>query len=188
MVSSVKRLTILIMIGVCVMLFFSSCKNFGFKKTKSEKDVLQEKSDLILDSFSQNDINILKDILSDSALDTSDLQKGFDYCVELLGENIVSTKNVVAPISDYWDSGKSSKKSDASFTVTTSSGKEYSIYFEYWYKNDFDTSKIGVNRIRIVEEDSALLDPEFKKSSDYVRSGIYNPSWDDENTGDSSVC
>ena len=180
MVSSMKRLIILIMIGVCVMLFFSSCKNLVFGKIKNEKDILQEKSDLILDSFSKNDISILKDVLSDSALNTSDLQTGFNYCTEILGENIVCTEKVIGPISDYWDSGKSSKKCDASFTVTTSSGQVYSIYFEYWYKNDFDNAKVGVNRVRIVDKEAALLDPEFKKSSDYIRSGIYNPAWDDE--------
>lgn len=175
-----KRFAILyicIEILIC-MCFFTSCRTFRSKelsKTKNEQEILEQKANFIIKAFEENDLTLLDTILSSKALDSQDLEEGFAYSYELLGNEIVEIVQKGCPVETHYDSGKSSKKADASFNITTKSGKKVNLYFEYWYSNKFDETLIGVNRIKF-----ANLEEDYKSGRFYKQSGIYNPKWDIE--------
>lgn len=163
------------------MCFLTSCQTFRSKElseTNDKLEILEETAQSIIKAFEENDLTMLKTVLSRKALETIDLEEGFAYSCELLESDIAKIEQKGCPIEAHFDSGKSSKKADASFNITTESGKRFNLFFEYWYTNEFDESQIGVNRIKVSNRNEAMSDPNFKPGRLYNRSGIYNPAWD----------
>lgn len=165
------------------MCFLSSCLLSSFRsvelgKTNRQLEILDQTAEIIIKSFNENDLDMLRTVLSSKALESDDLEKGFAYSCELMGSEISEITRKGCPIGGYWDSGKSSEKGDASFDIMTKSGKKLGLYFEYWYSNDFDEALVGLNRIELYEQDA--MDEQFKSGRLYEQSGIYNPDWDNE--------
>ena len=94
-----------------------------------------------------------------------------------------------------------SGKSALSYTIVfeiNASDQEYCLRIEYYYKNDFDKSKIGIYRAYFDEEQRynaeienarmlrAQADannqplPEWNYGASYERPGIYHPGWKEE--------
>jgi len=150
---NIKKLIILILV-VSLMLIVSGCKHFRSEeldKTKEEQESIGKTAGIIIDAFSSQSVETLKEIMSNTALKSSDFDKGFHYCCELFSEKIVGIDKKGCPISGHVGKGEKYKKADASFNITLSSGAMYNLYFEYWFENDKDKDKIGVNRIRVVD-------------------------------------
>ena len=179
---SMKKLLVLILVVSCMFLF-SACASFRsgeLSKTKDEQETIRNVADTIINAFTEKKQDAIENILSNVALKTSDLNEGFDYCCSLLDEEIAEIEQKGCPVSGHIEAGKSSKKSDASFNITMTSGTIYNLYFEYWFENELDSSKLGVNRIEIIDYNVAINDPNFDPDKFSECSGIYNPDWDTE--------
>lgn len=167
--------------GVCVF-FLSGCGLYGQKllnETDEQQAILSVTSQSIILALETNSITVLDGVLSESCMEQLDLKKGFLYSCDLIDGEIVEIEQLGCPITSHREGKKVSIKADASFLITTSSGKKYNLYFEYWYKNDFYENKIGVDRIKVSDIDISKSNLKYISGRFYQRSGIYCPDWDD---------
>lgn len=178
----VKSKIFIFMGVICCMCLLSACFSFRARelgKTGQELEILDEQAHVILKALEGNDFALLSPVLSGKALETEDLQEGFDYSCKLLEtEQVVELEQGGCPISSHYGAGNSYKKSNASYRVKTESGRTLNLYFEYWYSHESDKTVLGVNRIKLYDLDT--IDENFKAGRLYERAGIYNPNWDSE--------
>lgn len=172
--------------GGFTMLNLSGCHWFNqsfrqkqLSRIPEQEKILYESAEKIVEALNKKDITLLYGILSKSCMEQEDLEKGFSYCCDLLDGNIVDLIQYGCPIEDYWDSGKHSCKGSGIFEFSTVSGKVYSLCIEHCFDNDFDESKIGLDRIRIHDRSKDDKN-EYIRIALYKHSGIYHPEWDEE--------
>lgn len=160
--------------------FNQSFRHSLLARIPDQEKILYESAEKIVEALNKKDITLLYGILSKSCMEQEDLEKGFSYSCDLLDGKIIDIGECRHYEEDSWDSGKHSCKGNASFTqITTESGKIYHLYFDYWFDNEFDESKIGLDRIKIhdISEDDKN---EYIRIALYKHSGIYHPEWDEE--------
>lgn len=187
MVKKIISFFIAFIAGGFIMFNLSGCHWFNqsfrqslLSRIPEQEKILYESAEKIVEALNKKDITLLYGILSKSCMEQEDLEKGFSYSCDLLDGKIIDIGECSHYEEDHWDSGKHSCKGNASFTqITTESGKIYHLYFDYWFDNDFDENKIGVERFKIRDAD------EYDKNtcidiSLYKHSGIYHPEWDEE--------
>lgn len=186
MVKKIISFFIAFIAGGFTMLNLSGCHWFNqsfrqslLSRIPDQEKILYESAGKIVEALNKKDITLLYDILSKSCMEQKDLNKGFSYSCDLLDDEIVDLTQYGCPIEDHWDSGKHSCKGSGVFEFSTTSGKIYSLAIEYWYINEFDENKIGVNKIKI--HDKSIDDKnEYIRIALYKHSGIYHPEWDEE--------
>ncbi|MCI9628110.1 MAG: DUF5104 domain-containing protein [Eggerthellaceae bacterium] len=145
----------------------------------------------IMEAFEQGSIEPIKGILSQSALETDDLNKGIEYCNETL-EGIkvtcITEKNTVE--GDQYIKGKYDKYTRCNYYVIAGD-MHYRLCFQYFSENTIYPKDKGLYRVYFATETSYNKDMElFEKdrkspNSDshwnygatYERAGIYNPEW-----------
>ena len=162
---------------------FSSCgsyRQYLLNKTDEQLGILGDVCETIVLAFNEKDLTLLDEILSESCAEQWDLQEGFLYSCNLFDGEITTVEASGSPIQSHMEKAGTSAKADASFILTTSSGKTYNLYFEYWYDNDFDAKKIGVNRIKLSDIDAFQKGEGYVSGRLYDRSGIYYPAWDED--------
>lgn len=74
------------------------------------------------------------------------------------------------------NSQKVSKMVEGNYKITSDNGIQYYLRFEWWYVQEHEPGKLGVNVVELSSVENESSNP----STDYNRSGIYNPSWDTE--------
>lgn len=163
---------------VCIMINLSSCKFFSNNKANFDREV-DEMQQIIVEAVMNQDEELLKSILSKSALNSTDLNEGLHYCFELIDGDIIKVEKKGCPVLDHFDSGKHTKKVEATYLLTTDSEKIYNLYFELWIVQDIEPQKLGVDKVKLCDYYEAINDPNYVKASKYTNSGIYNPKWDE---------
>lgn len=132
---------------------------------------------ILLSAIETRDREKLKSILSKDALESADLEDGMDYFFGLLeNKEIVNIQKLGLGTHDRFDSGKHEKWIGRSYNIVTNDG-EYYLYIIYWQVNK-NRCILGMNYIKMTPR--IVGDEEYIKSSEYQRSGIYNPQWDEE--------
>lgn len=171
-----KKLFVVLGMILC-MCFTNSCGRTLIYSDSGE--IITKVGEAIVQDFIEGDFEGIKEYLSPKALETSDLYEGFSYVHGLLTESeIVNIEQKGTPISGHKEKGASWEKGLTSFHITMSSGVTYSLRIEYWFKNEVDSSLMGLNRVLFMNlEDSYLASYNREKFSD--KSGIYNPNWGD---------
>ena len=178
-----------ILIGLAMSLFsLFGCLPRIFS-SQQEPD-FDEIANRIVEAFEQDSIEPIKGILSQSALETDDLQKGITFGNELLGGYEVSNIEFQNKVeSDQYKDGESDKFFSCSYTVSTKM-QSYRLDYQFFVKNDIYPEDRGLFRINFTTEEAANLEYEDRqeqlKSGDsthwnygatYERAGIYNPKW-----------
>lgn len=178
-----------ILIGLAMSLFsLFGCLPRIFS-SQQEPD-FDEIANRIVEAFEQDSIEPIKGILSQSALETDDLQKGITFGNELLGGYEVSNiefRNKVE--GDQFQKGQSDKYFKCSFILYNEIG-EFRLYYQYFTKNDIYPDDRGLYRIYLATTETNKQGYEDRqkqlKSGDsthwnygatYERAGIYNPEW-----------
>lgn len=174
MVEGVNDMKKIIIIGVVFMLsLFSGC-NSDF--TKNEIDT---QANTIFEAIKTKNVDLLKTVLSQNALNSEDLESGIEYCFDLLGEKNFEIEKMGCPEHDRFDSGKRKKWIDGAYIITTDEGIEYFLDFSYWIINENDNNYLGINTMKI-SINTTDVSQQYISSSEYQRFGIYNPDWDTE--------
>lgn len=162
---------------MCIMINLSSCSFFSNYKANFDNEV-DEKQQIIVKAIMNQDKKLFKSILSEAALNSTDLDEGLYYCFELVDGDIIDIEKKGCPILDHFDSGKHAKKVEATYLLTTDSGTIYSLYFELWTVQDIEPQKLGVDKVKLCDYNEAINNPNYVTASKYTNSGIYNPEWD----------
>lgn len=163
---------------LCIMISVSSCGFFNDGKANDDLEV-DEKQKIITDAIVNQDEELFKSVLSKSALYSSDLDEGIRYCFELIDGAVIGVEKKGCPVLDYFDSGKHTKKIEATYLLTTDSDKVYNLYFELWTVQEVEPQKLGVDKVKLCDYNDAINDPDYVKAGEYTNSGIYNPEWDE---------
>ena len=124
-------------------------QNINNYESKNDDEILKATFQVIVDSLVNKNIELLKSIMSDNALNTDDFEDGFEYCCNLLDGEITEIKQKGSPIYTHLEKGNKWKKGDAEFHITIDSKIVYIVNFEYWYSCESDPGKLGVDRIKI---------------------------------------
>ena len=181
-----KILTRVISIAIETLLLISllGCDHVevDMEKDQEELEILNNTYDIVVNAFQKKDIDALYSVLSAEALATDDLEVGFEYSCKFFTEEILSVDLSYGYSGGTTEHGtnRASGFRCVSATLTTVSGNSIDVWFEYWFNNDFSPNKIGVNRIKINYTDETFKD-NYIGGSRYIRSGIYNPDWDNDN-------
>ncbi len=179
----VKAITKALNLSIVILLIMSlsGCNHItsNINKDQEEYEILNDTCNIIINSLQQNDITAIYDILSPAALETDDLETGFNYSCQFFTEEISGIE-----LSAGYSGGTTEHGTDrasnfrcGNATVTTPSGDSIDVWFEYWFNNDFAPDKVGVNRIK-VHYTSEKFNNNYIAPSKYDRSGIYTPEWD----------
>lgn len=144
----------------------------------------------IVQAFEDDNVEPIEGVLSQSALNTSDLEQGLKYGNETLGDDLGTEVKYLSEIeSDDWIDGKHDKRFDYAYSVI-SNGKEYILEFEIYAPCESDPSKTGLYRVSFLtkqdndiayDERQAQLEngesSSWNYGATYERAGIYNPEW-----------
>lgn len=171
----------------------SGCALFGPLPEEHAESAAHE----LLEAVRVDDVGSLSEIMSQSALNAPDLVQGFQYASSLLDKAAVYVGEPSIVERHTVESGKSALSYTIVFEISASD-QEYCLRIEYYYKNDFDKSKIGIYRAYFDEkqrynaeiENARMLRtqadannqplPEWNYGATYERPGIYHPGWKEE--------
>ena len=175
-----KRLSFLVVLLTLVGL--SSCavidpilhRGVSDESLKQRADEAQE---VIVEALANQDAELLKTVLSERALESSDLEAGIEYSFELFEGTVIDIEKKGSQISGYYESGQHSKKISQIYILTTDSGRVYDLYIELWGQQPFDPDRLGVDKMKIYDKEAD--DSDQVSIYELENSGIYNPSWDD---------
>lgn len=176
----------LLSVMLAVMTFLTACSTkrpehpvfkFGRWLTKEEKAVVKV-FDPLVEALEKKDRELLKSVLSNSALASEDLDTGIDYCFELLEGEDFSVK-AAHGITGHtrWDSGNRREWAQNSGVLTVD-GKDYLYELVVFMENDWNPDTVGLDSFKLSPYDSAA--PCNGLIEKYDRSGVYYPAWDDE--------
>lgn len=152
---------------------------------------LDEIAQLIVEAFEENSVDPIKDILSESALNTKDLHQGIEYGNKLLkNEGDLTINNDGGYEGDGWESGKYYKWRRC-FFIVEGDKNSFMLVFHYFLKNDFYPEDKGLYRIYFAprknydaeinrykqDRDESDSSTSWNYGATYERAGIYNPAW-----------
>ena len=134
--------------------------------------------DPLVEALEKKDRELLKSVLSNSALASEDLDAGIDYCFELLeGENFSVKTAYGISGHERWAYGKHREWAQNSGVLTVD-GKDYLYELVVFMANDWNPDAVGLDSFKLSPYDSAA--PRNGLIEKYDRSGVYYPAWDDE--------
>lgn len=144
--------------------YSSSYKEIGKK--------LEAVGNEVIDALINNDIEALKVLMSPSAVDTDDFEKGFEYSCSFFDEEIISrtmggySNGTSLTLSTFGTTG---------FELITASQNTISVSIKYYFTYIEHPENVGVYALTVTTPDSAHPN----EHSDYYhnRPGIYNPEW-----------
>lgn len=183
-------LKIIVLMGVIMFLLsFFACtpQSKTFQKEPSFDEVAQ----LIVEAFEENSVGPIQDILSESALNTKDLNQGIEYGNKLLkNEGGLTINNDGGYEGDGWESGKYYKWRRC-FFIVEGDKNSFMLVFHYFLKNDFYPEDKGLYRIYFAprenydaeinrykqDRDESGSSASWNYGATYERAGIYNPKW-----------
>ena len=175
-----KRLVSLIIGGIIMFTFVGCSSRLGDLKneTDSEEKHLTETVNNIVKALDNKDKELLFSVLSENAVNSKDIDNGVTYIFELYQGKMTEIKKEACPVHETIEDGKRKKMIDAAFTVKTDAGNEYFLDFQYWMIQEISPFEKGVNILKI--SDNSDNSEKYKSTSEYNKSGIYNPNWDSE--------
>lgn len=163
-----------IIIGVIFMLvLFSGCD------PQNAKGNIDSQVNIIFEAIRTKNSDLLKSVLSQNALNSEDIDKGLEYCFDLIGEKNFEAEKLGCPEHDIFDSGKRKKWIDGAYIITTDENIQYFLDFSYWIINENDENCLGINTLKI-SKNTSDYSQNYISSSQYQCFGIYNPDWDTE--------
>lgn len=163
-----------------IFMFISNLASCGFNSirynSRMRDDKLDEIQHVLVTAITNKDEKLMKSVLSSEALNSADLQDGIQYCFELLDGNVIEIEKKGCMETGSANSRKVSKMIEGNYIITTEKGIQYYLRFEWWYVQEHEPDKLGVNVVEL----SGVESENSKPSLDYNRSGIYNPQWDED--------
>ena len=145
----------------------------------------------IVKAFEDDSIHPIEDILSQSALETSDLMEGIHYGNSLLkGSKKAKIEKKSCVEGDLFLHGKQAKDFACTFYVLTEE-RDYRLSFQYFVMIEIYPQDYGLYRIHFEDEETYMEGvAKFQRDKEndigplhwnygatYERAGIYNPKW-----------
>ncbi len=168
--------------GVWILLFGLNGCGFRMANLNSiteDQNKTDEVANIIIKALDQKNPELLKSVLSQKALQTSDLDEGIEYTFGLYEGTMTGSKSNGCPVGTRYGPEGRRKRAEGNYSITTDQGKTYDLFFEYVFISKPNPDEVGVNRIKISGEEEMNAD-EYIPGFRYICPGIYNPTWDSE--------
>ena len=173
----VNKLIHSLILVLCFMIFLSSC---GYphlselKNTETETETVTEMGYKAIDAIVENDIEQLKSIMSERAINSTDFYDGFEYASNLLTKSkIISIEERGCSISGGYGGGGKYKRGRMTFILSLEDGSELGFWFVHYLYNKRDSSTVGLDYIEIYDRNIDYGNEESSYYSDEF--GIYIP-------------
>ena len=162
------------------MLFsFTGCRTGDLRASSEATKEMEAAANILIQCLDNKDVDMLTGLLSEAALQTSDLDEGIAYTFSIYEGPSASVKQASCKKKKKNRPDGNSITVDGNYTITTEQGKTYGLYLEFVSIHEWEPEKLGVNRVEIYDKEQENIE-DIKPPYQYACSGVYNPAWEDE--------
>ena len=123
-----------------------------------DQNKTDEVANIIIKALDQKNPELLKSVLSQKALQTSDLDEGIEYTFGLYEGTMTGSKSNGCPVGTRYGPEGRRKRAEGNYSITTDQGKTYDLFFEYVFISKPNPDEVGVNPIKISGEEEMNAD------------------------------
>lgn len=176
-----KKILMASIIGSSI-LFLNACTHLGGRFDFNSIE-LQEEADLvcetILESLESDDLEKIKNLFSEKTVkEATDLDDGISENLALYRDSGFTYECLGNSIEEHIEKSNNSCKITGTYRISDREGNKFLLWFIYWYTNEQNPDKEGVNLVVITDYTGSERDLRLEEILGYERTGIYWSGWD----------
>lgn len=170
----------IVIIGEMILLLFGFCACGPLRSDRYTNKKTQEVVNKLVEILETEDREALKALLTEDALNSSDIDKGIDYTFELFSGSVQTVKKISLNMSELLGDGKRFQMGQGNYRIFTEE-EEYRLYFEYIFVDQLNSNNVEkIQKLKLSRQSDLKKDGDsYIPANGYTSLGIYNPEWDE---------